>query len=237
MITRLEKSIDLKKNSLWCRGPRFPFGENQKYSKIDSCENKKFVPETFTQDSEREIKKNVVINSNKIEHLIPNTVDNTVKASNYSDINRLFRVTAFVVRLVGNLFRQVKGENLKLFYLCWCKRNSWDWNYKNYENLSNRLTLKFDKENIVRCYIRLENGDKNSHPTMLWRNHGLTKLVVLRCHKKFYHNGVNQTLNELLAEFWINCGKSYVRKLLNSCFICNPEVKIAQKTQIYHHIE
>ena len=27
-------------------------------------------------------------------------------------------------------------------------------------------------------------------------------------------------MNELQAEFWINRGRSYVRKLLNSCFIC-----------------
>ena len=43
-------------------------------------------------------------------------------------------------------------------------------------------------------------------------------------------------MNELPVEFWINCGRSYVRKLLNSCFIC----KLLQsrsyntlKTQIY----
>ena len=35
LITRVEKSIDLTKNSLWWRGPRFLFQENQTYSKID----------------------------------------------------------------------------------------------------------------------------------------------------------------------------------------------------------
>ena len=59
-------------------------------------------------------KKNVVITSNKIEHLIHSTVDNLIKPTNYSDINRLFRVTAFVARFVKNLFWKVKGENLKL---------------------------------------------------------------------------------------------------------------------------
>ena len=54
---------------------------------------------------------------------------------------------------------------------------------------------------------------------MLSRNHELTKLKVLTCHKKVYHNGMKQTLNELHAEFWINCSRSYARKLLNICFI------------------
>ena len=92
---------------------------------------------------------------------------------------------------------------------------------ENYENLSKNLTLKFDEGNIIRCYSHLKNGNKNSHPIMLLRNHELTKLIVLRCHKKVYHNGgVKQTLNDLQAEFWINRGRSYVRKLLNNCFIC-----------------
>ena len=72
---------------------------------------------------------------------------------------------------------------------------------ENYENLSKNLTLKFDEGNI-RCYSHLKNGNKNSHPLTLLRSHELTKLIVLRCHKKVYHNGgVKQTLNDLRAEF------------------------------------
>ena len=32
---------------------------------------------------------------------------------------------------------------------------------ENYKN----LTLKLDEKNIIRCYSRLENGNKNNHPT------------------------------------------------------------------------
>ena len=74
---------------------------------------------------------------------------------------------------------------------------------------------------------------------MLSRNHELTKLIVLRCHEKVYHNGVKQTLSELQADFWINRGRSYVRKLTVVVFVnvFNPEVTIMQKTQIYYRIE
>ena len=175
---------------MWWRGPHFLFEENQNYSKIDDCENKETFPETFIQGFESEIK-NVVITSNKIEHLIPSTVDNIIKASNYSDINRLFRVTAFVVRYVKKLFRKIKGENLKLYNYAdaseiyeakihWIKANQLLLlKSENYGNLSKNLTLKFDEEKIIRCYSRLENGNKNSHPIMLSRNHELTKLIVV----------------------------------------------------------
>ena len=48
----------------------------------------------------------------------------------------------------------------------------------NYEHLSKNLSLKFDKENIIRCYGRLENETENKHPIMLPRSHDLTKLLV-----------------------------------------------------------
>ena len=86
LINRLEKGIDLTKNSLWWRSPRFLFQENQNYGKIDDCEDKETFHETLIQDFESEIKKNIVITSNKIEHLIPSTVDNIINVSNYSDI-------------------------------------------------------------------------------------------------------------------------------------------------------
>ena len=57
LITRLEKNIDLTKNSLWWSGARFLFEENQNYCKIDDFENKETFPETFTQDFESDIKK------------------------------------------------------------------------------------------------------------------------------------------------------------------------------------
>ena len=175
LITRLAKNINLTKNSLWWRGPHFLFEENQNYSKIDDYDNKETFPETFIQDFESEIK-NVVITSNKIEHLIPSTVDNIIKASNYSDINSLFRVTAFAVRFVKNLFRKIKGENLKLYNYAdaseiyetkthWIKANQLLLlKSENYENLSQNLTLKFDEENIVRRYSRLENGNIKKPP-------------------------------------------------------------------------
>ena len=175
LITRLAKNINLTKNSLWWRGPHFLFEENQNYSKIDDYDNKETFPETFIQDFESEIK-NFVITSNKIEHLIPSTVDNIIKASNYSDINSLFRVTAFAVRFVKNLFRKIKGENLKLYNYAdaseiyetkthWIKANQLLLlKSENYENLSQNLTLKFDEKNIVRRYSRLENGNIKKPP-------------------------------------------------------------------------
>ena len=46
----------------------------------------------------------------------------------------------------------------------------------------------------------------------------MTKLQVLICHEKVFHNGVKRTLNEFRNEFWINRGRNYIQKLHNICF-------------------
>ena len=73
------------------------------------------------------------------------------------------------------------------------------------------LSLKFDKENIIRCYSHLENETGNRYPIILSRNDDLTKLPVLKYHKKVFHKGVKQTLNELRNKFWITRGRLYTK--------------------------
>ena len=47
LIIQLEEVINLTKNSLWWRDPRYLFEENQNYRKIDDCKNKETLPETL----------------------------------------------------------------------------------------------------------------------------------------------------------------------------------------------
>ena len=58
----------------------------------------------FTREFEREIKNEVI--SSKVEHLPVNIMDNIIDIKGYSDVMKLFRVTALVIRFVKNLFRK-----------------------------------------------------------------------------------------------------------------------------------
>ena len=49
-----------------------------------------------------------------MEHLLNNTMDNIIDIKGYSDVMKLFRVTALVIRFVKNIFRKIKGDNLNL---------------------------------------------------------------------------------------------------------------------------
>ena len=90
-------------------------------------------------------------------------MDNIIDIKAYSDIMKLFRVTTLVIRFVKNVFRKIKGDNLNLNSyidvkeICetkvhWVKANQLRLlKSKTYEYLSKNLSLKFDKENIIRC--------------------------------------------------------------------------------------
>ena len=161
LITRLDKNIDLSKNSLWWRGPCFLFDKNQSCTKSNHCEKKETLPDSFTREFEREMKNKVI--SSKVEHLPINTIDNIIDIKGYSDVTKLFRFTALVIRFVKNLFQKVKGDNLNLNSyidpkeICeakvhWVKANQLRLlKSENYEHLSKNLYLIFDKENIIRC--------------------------------------------------------------------------------------
>ena len=41
-------------------------------------------------------------------------MNNIIDIKGYSDVMKLFRVTALVIRFVKNLFRKIKGDNLNL---------------------------------------------------------------------------------------------------------------------------
>ena len=57
-------------------------------------------------------------------------------------------------------------------------------------------------------------------PIILSRNHRLAKLLVLYCHVKVYHRGVRQTLTEFRSIYWITRGRSFVKKVIRPCIVC-----------------
>ena len=77
--------------------------------------------------------------------------------------------------------------------------------------------------NYIRCRGRLEYADlpvESKEPVMLPKDHHLTFLQILRCHKKVHHCGVNSTLAELRTNFWVPKGRQVVTKILSQCVTC-----------------
>ena len=92
-------------------------------------------------------------------------MNNIIDIKGYSDVMKLFRVIALVIRFMKNLFRKMKGNNLNLnihvdakkifkVKVHWVKANQLQLlKSDDYEHLSKNLSLKFDKEISIRCYV------------------------------------------------------------------------------------
>ena len=59
------------------------------------------------------------------------------------------------------------------------------------------------------------------YPIILPKNSKFTELVVKRYHKLVFHNGVHQTLKQMKANFWITKARTYIRRIIKKCIICN----------------
>ena len=67
--------------------PIFLIDKNQSYTESNYCENKETLPDNFTRGFE-------------IEYLPINTMDSIIDIKGHSDVMKLFRVTALVIRFV-----------------------------------------------------------------------------------------------------------------------------------------
>ena len=85
--------------------PIFLIDKNQSYAESNYYENKETLPDSFTRAFESEIKNELICS--KVEHL-PIIMDNIIDIKGYSDVMKLFRVTALVIRFKKNLFRKKK---------------------------------------------------------------------------------------------------------------------------------
>ena len=76
---------------------------------------------------------------------------------------------------------------------------------------------------ILVCQGRMDLSDlaeTAKKPILLPKNHKFSELVILDCHERVHHCKERATLAELRVRFWITKGRQYVKRFINSCFIC-----------------
>jgi len=76
----------------------------------------------------------------------------------------------------------------------------------------------------IDLWDRLSNSNldyNEKFPILLNNNHYLTELIIRDCHENVFHNGFKHTLAKLRENYWIVCGRSFIKKLLRKCVICN----------------
>ena len=151
----------------------------------------------------------------------------------YSNIKKLFRVTAFVLRFLHNLKLRKNGmaaagplstEEYEAAEILWLhEMQQAVVESPRFESLKNQLGLYTDDNGLLRCKGRLQNATipfTAKYPVLLPADHYLTARIIDDCHKRVLHNGPRETLAELRSRFWIVKGRQVVRKVISRCVIC-----------------
>ena len=213
----------LKENQLWWYGPSWLTGRPDEWPAMTEAYE--------TPESQVEEKKSTTGLLTEAEH--PSGIAAVMDVNDYSTLQRLVRVTAWVRRFVNNLRASVSQGNrstgrlgadeLKGAEIEWLKSVQTELKKQhNFKQLVKELGIKADRD-VLRCEGRLLNSDleiDTRKPVILPRRHSFTRLIVEECHQRVLHSGVKATLAELRSRFWVPRGRQVVKKILGECVTC-----------------
>ena len=196
----------LKEGELWWRGPRWLTGQKEDWPVM----NEDFqTPETTYEE-----KKSTSV-------MLVKTKEETtavVNVNDYSKLQRLVCVTAWVRRFVNNLKASLKRKeiikrtgrlevselNEAEIELIKMVQNELK-KKGNFKQLVSELGV-VEHGGLLRCMGRLVNSDLEfdaKRPIILPRKNHLTKLIIRDCHERVHHNGARATLAELRSKYWV----------------------------------
>ena len=215
--------MELSRSTLWKYGPC------SLVLNADTADPGKEVPNECLTELKSKASSAVLVNVDAT------AVDNIIDCKDYSNLKRLLRVTAYVLRFVQALkarlcnsnqvpANELSSEELAAAEALWIRdvqaavrRNP------KYPDWSRQLDLFTDATGMLRCEGRLENAELPSdtkNPILLDAGHHVTTLIVMESHRRVMHCGVKATLTQIRARFWIVRGRQFVRKILHRCTTC-----------------
>ena len=183
----------LKSCLLWWNRPEFLLGGKEMWPSQEFLLPKNVDLE---EKGSKEVVSSVNVNFSGCEVGIGKVID----CGRFSSLNKLVRVTAFVLRYVHNLKAFLSGcevtkgdllfEEIEKSKLVWVKYEQYFIkNPENYTKLKNSLNLFINSQDVIRCRSRVAEANQlkfNEKCPILLRNDSIfTSLVVLKCHHTF----------------------------------------------------
>ncbi|KAL0163339.1 hypothetical protein M9458_042735, partial [Cirrhinus mrigala] len=89
------------------------------------------------------------------------------------------------------------------------------------------LDVLLDKDNVLKVGGRLHHSSlpcSFKHPTIIPREHHITKLIIAHCHERVNHQGKGFTMNEIRANgYWIPKLSQTVASYIRQCVFCRKQ--------------
>lgn len=180
--------------------------------------------------------------------------DNSFKKliERHSNINKLVRVCAYILRFVNNIKNKKQNkdinkekitspserENALLFLIKTCQIQSFREDYnmllenKPLNKRSKLLCLNpFIHESTIRVGGRLIHSDlkfDKKHQIILPKGHHLTQLILRNEHCRLLHCGVQQLIYSIRDKFWPISARNSCKNIVKKCVVCfraKPQIK------------
>ncbi|XP_028409306.1 uncharacterized protein LOC114531905 [Dendronephthya gigantea] len=213
----------LKDNKLWWVGPDWLIRSKEEWPIFEAAAKTSTVLE-----EERKSSVMVVASSKELA-----SISKVINLEDYGTAERLFRVTAWVLRFGFNARAKSKGMEKRCGELTveeldeaenrWIKQAQAELKEaKKYAQISNSLGL-MEEGGIIRCKGRLRNSEleyNTKHPIIIPKDNRLTELIVRKCHSEVHHCGVRATLGRLRTKYWVVKGRQMVKRVIGKCVTC-----------------
>lgn len=226
IASRGAKCSELASNRLWWNGPQFLMEDRAQWPANISCPATEI---SAAEDVKREGKSSTILNTLVCENPHHSGIGNVIQCEKFSSLDKLLRVTGFVLRFIKNVENpdhRVDQLDLTLAEIesakiLWHKEAQF--HLEESKKAKESLGIFQDEIGVLRCKGRIQNSSlpySTKFPILLPRKHHYTKLVILHCHKTVKHNGIRETLTELRMNYWIVKGRQAVKGHLSRCGIC-----------------
>ena len=222
----------------WLNAPSFVYNEN------DWPPDKSNISvNLITENNVEEDTENAAVIKEELsrENLYPKKcllIANIIKLEDYSNIDKLYRITSYVLRFINNISSKLNKNSkyihghLTLDEIIEAKVH-WLFNvqkvFTENDKYSNQLKkvmgIYFDEDNVLRCKGRLNKSELSSNcrnPILLPKHGHFTFLIIKQAHENVQHGGSKDTLTEVRSKYWVIQGRSIVSSFIRKCvFPCN----------------
>ena len=170
-------------------------------------------------------------------------IHSIIDIAQYSSLERLLRITSYVLRFIGQLRKRTNPKQIQLtpeetntaerIWIKSCQQSIYQMELDSLTSknkprtaLVKHLRLFLDDQHLIRCQGRIHNApvsESTKFPVLLPSYHPFTKLVVLSTHVQQLHSGVNSTLAAIRQRFWIPKARQLLKNVLRKCVICRKQ--------------
>ena len=233
------KASELVKSHTWWNGPAFLYLPETEWPTSRNAESNEIaLQETVKRPT---LPTHTLVTK---ENPTPPNISELMNCGDFSDLTKLFRVTAYVLRFIDRVKCPRKSteevSNVLTASEISTAEHVWIQSIQN-DSFSNELEfLKCDKQRlppnrvrqfglfvdenrVLRCKGRIEHANlefDSKHPILLPSKHPFVDLIIRDTHTRVKHSGIRDTLTTIRERFWVLRGRQAVKRILKQCVVC-----------------